>query len=190
MGQDGEQELAHQGRQSTTGPGEPRRRTITWVDPRIPQRAGDELDGLALLRGLVDGTVPLPPMAALMGFHFTEAERGRVVAESQPEECHYNPNGTVHGGFAATILDSVMGCAIHTHLAAGVGYGTIDLAISYVRAITSATGPLRAEGRTIHVGGRIATAEGRLTDATGRIYATATTTCLITGPTPKTAPNK
>lgn len=159
-----------------------RSRTITWADPRVTQEAGERMDGLDLLRAITDGTLPAPPMATLMGFHFTEVERGRVVAEATPGEFQYNPNGTVHGGFAATLLDSVMGCAVHTKLNAGVGYTTLDININYVRGITSTTGTLHAEGRTIHVGGRIATAEGRLTDAAGRIYAHGTTTCLIFAP--------
>lgn len=182
MGESDTRMAANQSSGKTLGAGDQRERTITWTDPHITQEAGNQMDGLALLRAMVDGTLPLPPMAALMGFTFVEVERGRVVAESQPGEQHYNPNGTVHGGFAATILDSVMGCAVHTVLAAGVGYTTLDININYVRAITGEVGPLRAEGHTIHVGGRIATAEARLTDATGRIYAHGTTTCLIFAP--------
>lgn len=159
-----------------------RKRTITWDDPRITRDAGATMSGLDLLRAIVAGTLPVPPMATLMSFRFTEIERGYVVAEATPREDQYNPNGSVHGGFAATILDSVMGCAVHTHLAAGVGYTTLDININYVRGITIETGPLRAEGRTIHVGRRIATAEGRLMDATGRIYAHGTTTCMIFQP--------
>jgi uncharacterized protein (TIGR00369 family) len=115
----------------------------------------------------------------VLGFKVAEVEKGRVVFAYRPVFDHYNPLGTVHGGIAATLLDSVMGCAVHTTLGAGTGYTTVEIKISYVRAMTDSTGPVRAEGKVINVGSRIATAEGRLVDGAGRLLAHGTTTCLI-----------
>lgn len=114
-----------------------------------------------------------------LDFSCVELENGRVVFEGRPNEDHYNPIGTVHGGYAATLLDSALGCAVHSTLPAGVGYTTVDLTVTYVRALTGRSAPVRAEGKAVHGGGRIATAEGRLWDRDGRLCATAVTTCLI-----------
>jgi uncharacterized protein (TIGR00369 family) len=108
-----------------------------------------------------------------------EVEEGRVVFEVEPAEYHYNPIGAVHGGLACTLADSAMGCAVHSTLPAGVGYTTVEIKTNLLRPISVRTGTLRCEGTTIHVGGRIATAEARLTDAAGKLYAHATTTCMI-----------
>src|SRR5215470_4318061 len=135
--------------------------------------------GLDLLRGIIDGRYPIPPIAELLGFYLAEVESGRAVFESVPEFKHYNPLGTVHGGYAATLLDSCMGCAVHSTLPKGVGYTTLEFKVSLIRALTVDTGPVRAEGKTISSGRRVATAEGRLTDARGRLLAHATTTCLV-----------
>jgi uncharacterized protein (TIGR00369 family) len=118
-------------------------------------------------------------MADLMGFEFHEIEEGRVVFECIPAEYHYNPIGAVHGGLACTLADSAMGCAVHTMLPAGVGYTTLEIKTNLLRLITVETGRLLCEGKTIHVGGRIATAEARLTDEAGKLYAHATTTCMV-----------
>ena len=114
-----------------------------------------------------------------MGFELVEVDPGRAVFEIVPGERHYNPIGVVHGGLAMTLLDSAMGCAVQTHMAAGSGYTTLEAKTNLVRAITSETGKLRAIGRTLHVGKRMATAEGRLEDAAGKLYAHATTTCIV-----------
>jgi len=140
-----------------------------------------ELSGLDFLTGILAGRLPAPPVARLLGFAFTEVEAGRVVMALDPAEFHYNPLSTVHGGIAATLLDSVMACAIHSTLPAGRGYTTLEIKINYVRAITAATGRLTAEGKIIHVGRQVATAEGRLVDAEGRLYVHGTTTCIILG---------
>ena len=108
-----------------------------------------------------------------------EVERGRVVFGYEPVFQHYNPLGSVHGGIAATLLDSVMGCCIHTTLKAGTGYTTVEIKVNYVRAMTDKTGLVRAEGKVINIGSRIATSEGRLVDASGKLFAHGTTTCLI-----------
>jgi uncharacterized protein (TIGR00369 family) len=135
--------------------------------------------GLEFLRGIIDGRHPAPPIAETLGFHLTDVEAGRAAFVATPARKHYNPIGSVHGGFAATLLDSCMGCAVHSTLDAGQGYTTLEFKVSLTRGMTDQTGPVRAEGRIIASGRRTATAEGRLTDATGRLLAHATTTCLL-----------
>ena len=139
------------------------------------------LPGIDFLRAIRDGSLPPAPMAELLGFRLVEVEPGRAVFEIVPGQRHYNPLGTVHGGLAMTLLDSAMGCAVHTQLPAGSGYTTLEAKTNLVRAITAETGKLRAIGRTIHVGSRVGTAEGRLEDAAGKLYAHGTTTCIILG---------
>jgi uncharacterized protein (TIGR00369 family) len=145
----------------------------------VPLDQARTLDGLALMRGIMDGKFPAPPITKALGFWIEEVEPGRVAFAYKPVFDHYNPLGSVHGGVAATLLDSVMGCCVHTMLKAGTGYTTVEIKINYVRAMTDKTGPARAEGKVINVGSRIATSEGRLTDASGRLLAHGTTTCLI-----------
>ncbi len=136
-------------------------------------------DGLGFLRAIIDGTLPRPPIFELFGINGSEAEHGRVAFEGIPEFRHYNPIGSVHGGFAATLLDSALGCAIFSTLKKGETWTTLELKINYVRALTKDTGPVRAEGRVIHRGKRIATSEGDLKDREGKLYAHASTTCMI-----------
>ena len=138
----------------------------------VPIELARTLDGLELFEGLLAGRYPAPPIMRTLGFSLLEVEAGRVVFG-------YNPLGSVHGGVAATLLDSVMGCCIHTMLKAGTGYTTVEIKVNYVRAMTDRTGPVRAEGKVINVGSRIATSEGRLIDAAGKLLAHGTTTCLI-----------
>src|SRR5579884_1035792 len=154
-------------------------RTITWDDPLATAEAGRRLSGLDFLRGVLRGELPPPPIAVLLNFALAEVEEGRVVFAGVPAEYHYNPIGVAHGGLAATLLDSAMGCAVHSTLPAGTGYTTLDLKVNYVRPITIKTGTVFCEGKVIYVGGRIATAEARLTDAGGKLYAHGTTTCMI-----------
>ena len=138
-----------------------------------------EYSGLELFRKMQNGELPYPPIFDTVGFSLIEVERGRVVFQGTPEHRHYNPLGTVHGGYHATLLDSCVACAVHSTLEAGQGYTTIELKINYVRGLTDKVGPVRAEGRIIHVGRQLGTAEGRLVDQEGKLYAHATTTCLI-----------
>ena len=145
----------------------------------VPAEVAATMSGLELLQGMIAGRFPGPPIMQLIGFRLAEVESGRAVFESVPEFKHYNPLGTVHGGYAATLLDSCMGCAVHSTLPKGVGYTTLEFKVSLIRALTIDTGPVRAEGKTISSGRRVATAEGRLTDARGRLLAHATTTCLV-----------
>ena len=137
--------------------------------------------GLDFLRAIRDGRLPAPPIAVLLGFSLVEVEPGHAVFEVEPSEKHYNPIGVVHGGLAMTLLDSAMGCCVQTRMPAGAGYTTLEAKTNLVRPITSETGRLRAIGKLLHLGSRIATAEGRLEDAQGKLYAHATTTCIVLG---------
>jgi uncharacterized protein (TIGR00369 family) len=139
--------------------------------------------GLEVLRAIAAGELPGAPIAELLGFAPVEAEEGRVVFAATPGPQHYNPIGSVHGGLAATLLDSAMGCAVHSTLPAGVGYTTLELKVNFVRPITSETGRIVCEGTIVHRGGRVATAEGRVfAEADGSLLAHGTTTCLIFSP--------
>ncbi|HLS87380.1 MAG TPA: PaaI family thioesterase [Burkholderiales bacterium] len=153
--------------------------SISWQDPHALAEAGRSLSGLEFLQALVAGRLPPPPIAELLGFRLAEVASGHAVFECTPGEQHYNPIGVVHGGLAMTLLDSAMGCAVQSRLPAGVGYTTLEAKTNLVRAITAGTGPLRAIGRVLHGGSRIATAEGRLEDRDGKLYAHATTTCIV-----------
>lgn len=139
------------------------------------------MTGLEQLRAAFDSSraVGGRGIGKTMGFTVLEIEVGRVVFGGTPDESVYNPIGTVHGGYAATLLDSAVGCAVHSALKAGQGYTTLELKVAYHRAMTKDTGPVQAEGKIIQVGRRAAFAEGRLTDAQGRLYATATSTLLV-----------
>jgi uncharacterized protein (TIGR00369 family) len=136
-------------------------------------------DGLGFLQAIVDDTLPQAPMCEVLGFHLIEVEHGRAVFEGLPDFCHYNPIGTVHAGFAATLLDSALGCAIFSTIAKGEAWTTLELKLNLVRPLTKDTGPVRAEGRIIHRGRTMATAQGDLKDGAGKLYAHATTTCMI-----------
>jgi uncharacterized protein (TIGR00369 family) len=153
--------------------------TIEWSDPLPLAEAGRSMAGIEFLRAIRDRRLPAPPIAKLMGFDLVEVETGYAVFEVVPAERHYNPIGVVHGGLAMTLLDSAMGCAVQTHMPAGSGYTTLEAKTNLVRAITADTGKLRAIGRTLHVGKRMATAEGRLEDAAGKLYAHSSTTCIV-----------
>lgn len=159
-----------------------RTRTVTWDDPQGMVRAGREMPGVEFLRAIMRGEVAGPPMAVLTGLEIDEVDEGRVVFGVEPREYHYNPAGVVHGGLAATLCDSAMTCAVASTLPAGVLTTTIELKVNFVRPVVEATGRLRCEGKLIHAGGRIATAEARVTDGTGALYAHATTTCMILRP--------
>jgi uncharacterized protein (TIGR00369 family) len=156
-----------------------RTRVISWEDPMSGAEAARTMSGIEYLRAILRGEQPAAPMAELVGFRPVEVEEGRAVFECVPAEYHYNPIGAVHGGLACTLVDSAMGCAVHTMLPEGVGYTTLEIKTNLLRPVTIETGRLLCEGRAIHVGGRVATAEARITDEAGRLYAHATTTCMI-----------
>ncbi|PWT75979.1 MAG: PaaI family thioesterase [Proteobacteria bacterium] len=135
--------------------------------------------GAQFLDAVGNGELPTPPIGHTLDFWPVEWEPGRIVFQGMPAMAHYNPIGSVHGGWIATLLDSAVGCAVHSVLPAGKGYTTVELKVNFVRAVTADVGPLRAEGKVIHVGAQIGTAEARLFDARGKLYAHATTTCLV-----------
>lgn len=137
------------------------------------------LSGMALFEAIFAGKLPPPPMGDTLDFVPVHMAWGHAVFQGCPSRRHYNPAGTVHGGWFATLLDSAVGCAVHTTLPAGKGYTTLELKVNMVRALTERTPLVRAEGTVIHAGRQVATAEGRIVDADGKLYAHATTTCLI-----------
>lgn len=159
-------------------------RTHAWDDPSVTvaAAAAGELSGLQLLEAMARGELPPPPIASTLGFEGFAVGPGWARFSLTPAEHHYNPIGSVHGGVAATLLDSALGCAVHTTLDPGVRYTTVDLRVTFVKPLTATTGPVRCEGRVIHVGSRVGTAEGRITDADGRLYAHGTATCLVIRP--------
>lgn len=159
--------------------GNGRSRTYTWQDPSPTANAGREKSGAELFSAMLSGSLPPAPIADTLGFSLAEVGEGTAVFTIDCSEFHYNPLGTVHGGVIATLLDSAMSCAVHTLLPAGSGYTTVEMKVNFVRPILADTGPLRCVGTVVHGGRRIATAEGKLVDGNGKLYAHGTTTCLI-----------
>ena len=159
-----------------------RTRVLTWQDPLPAAAAGTQLSGIEYMLAVLDGEIPPPPMAVTLRMAVVDVAEGEAIFEGLPGEEHYNPIGVVHGGYAATLLDSALGCAVHTTLPAGVGYTTLSLEAKFVRPIGRDTGAVRAEGRVLHRGRRQATAEARLTASdSGKLLAHGTGTCLILG---------
>jgi uncharacterized protein (TIGR00369 family) len=159
-----------------------RSRTFSWEDPMLGASAAMTMSGLEYLQAMSRGEIPVPPISKLMNMSGMEVSAGRVVFSVVPEEYHYNPIGMVHGGLAATILDSALGCTIQTMLPAGVGYSTLELKVNYVRTMTIKTGRVRAIGEVIPMGRTTAIAEAKLLDDQDKLYAFATTTCMIMRP--------
>jgi uncharacterized protein (TIGR00369 family) len=139
------------------------------------------MDGLEFLRAIRDGRLPPPPIAGLLGLVMCEVDTGRVVFECQPDESAYNPVGVVHGGLVCTLADTVAACAVHTTLAAGVAYTSIDLNVSYLRPVTLRSGCLRATGLVTKPGRRVAFSTAEIVDGSGKPVATATSSCLVMG---------
>jgi uncharacterized protein (TIGR00369 family) len=137
------------------------------------------MTGIEFLRGMFDGTLPAPPIMQNIEPFDHSVEPGIVAFSSIPGFRHYNPIGSVHGGYAATLLDSAMGLCVHSMLPKGSGYTTLEFKVSFIRGMTQDTGVVRSEGRILNVGRRAATAEARITDSKGRLLAHATTTCLV-----------
>ena len=157
-----------------------RSRTFAWEDPLAIRDAIGGLTGLEFIKAIFEGKLPPPPMAVTMNFEGAEAEEGKAVFISEPKEFLYNPIGVVHGGYAMTLLDSAMGCAVHTTLAAGDRYTSLETSVNFVRPITMETGRVRCEAVVVYRGGRVATAEGKLiAEATGKLLAHGSTTCLV-----------
>ncbi len=162
---------------------EARTRTYQYLRPAPEQLRAAALDGLELLQRVMDGQFPMPPMAATLGFTLVAVERGRAIFEGTAAEWQYNPLGSVHGGWIATILDSALGCAVHSSLSRAEGYTSTDLQVRFLRAVVTGSGVLRAEAHVVHTGKRIATAEARLFGRDdSKLYATATGACLVLAP--------
>ncbi len=145
----------------------------------VPPQVLASMTGLEFMQAMIDGKIPAPPITGKMGFLITKVEKGYALAEAIPSFDYYNPIGSVHGGYAATIMDTVLGVSVHTMMDKGQGYTTLEFKISFIKAITKDTGPIRAEGRVMSAGRRAATAEAHLRDTSGKLLAHATTTCLV-----------
>jgi uncharacterized protein (TIGR00369 family) len=158
---------------------DPRSRTFSWDDPAPGLSQLGRRSGLEILRAMIDGELPPPPVMNLLGMDRFEADPGRVTVYLTPQEFHYNPLGSVHGGVLATLLDTATGCSVHSTLPAGIGYTSVDLNTKFLRPVTVGSGQLRCEGSVLSKGRRTALAEARLTDAAGRLVAHATSTCLL-----------
>ncbi len=159
--------------------GDPRSRTVTWHDPLVTAAGALERTGLQTMEAIRDGVLPPPPIAMLMQMGITSITEGRVEFTCTVDESVYNPIGVVHGGLVCTMLDTVAGCAVHTTLPAGVAYTSIELKVSYLRAVHLASGPLTAVGTVVKPGRRVAFAEGEVRDAAGKVVATASSSLLV-----------
>ncbi len=154
---------------------------VSWEDPGELGEQARAMRGLDFLEAIRDEELPPAPIQRLLDFTLTEVEEGRALFAAEPGEQHYNPIGVVHGGLAATLLDSAMGAAVHSTLPEGQGYTTLETKFNLVRAITAGTGPIKAEGRVVHRGRQVATAEGDLRDGAGKLLAHGTSTCMVIG---------
>jgi uncharacterized protein (TIGR00369 family) len=153
--------------------------TLEWSDPRSLARTGPAMAGVDFLRAMAEGRLPPPPVLALLGITMDSVEPGRVSMMLPPGEHLHGPFGEVHGGMIATLLDSVMGCSVHSTLKRGRFYTTIEIKVNFMRAITAATGPILGTGTIIHSGHQVASAEAKAVDGAGLLYATASTACLL-----------
>jgi uncharacterized protein (TIGR00369 family) len=155
-------------------------RTFSWTDPRSVAAAARGADGLTFLKSIAGrGRPQAAPIAECLAFELVEVEAGRTVFEVTASEFHYNPIGTVHGGLVATLCDSAIGAAVHSTLERGQGYTSIDLQVRFLKAVTAETGRLRCEGKVVHRGSRIVLGEAQLLDDQGKVYARASSSCLI-----------
>jgi uncharacterized protein (TIGR00369 family) len=156
-----------------------RSRTVTWEDPLVGAALAKTMSGLEYIQGLLDGSIPEPPIMNLMNMRPVAVEVGRVTFTCDPNESHYNPIGTVHGGLVCTLLDSVLGCAVQTTLPRGQGYTSLEIKISYLRPVMADTGQLTAVGIATKPGSRAAFADGTVHDSNGKLIATASSTLLV-----------
>ena len=159
--------------------GAPRGKAISWHDPALLAARGAELPGRELLQAIIDGHLPPPPIATLVGAELVSVSEGEAVFRCTPDEATYNPIGMVHGGLLCTLLDSAAGCAVHTMLPAGTGYGTIEIKVSFLEPLHAGIGELEVHGRALRVGGRVAFAEAHARDRRGRLVGHATTSIAL-----------
>ncbi|MFD7310123.1 PaaI family thioesterase [Promicromonospora sp. NPDC059942] len=170
---------AHEATSAHEAWGAPRSRDLTWYDPLRTAAEAPLTSGVEFLRRMRDGLIPPPPIASHFGLDIDEVEEGRVTFRCTPDESGYNPIGTIHGGVLCTLLDTVCGCAIQSVLPQGKGYTSIEIKVSYVKAVRGGGGPLTAEGTVVKAGSRVGFTEGVVRDATGAVVATASSTLLI-----------
>lgn len=156
-----------------------RERTFQWDNPLEGAKQALQMSGLEYLQAMGDGKIPFPPLLHTLDFKPTHLEKGKVIFSFQPQEFHYNPIGSVHGGVISAILDSAMGCTLHSILEAGSGYTTLELKVNFLKAITTKIEELHAVGKIIHAGGRTALVEAQLIDKDNTVYAHGVSTCLI-----------
>ena len=156
-----------------------RERVVRWENPMVAVEAARRMSGLEALRAIRDGKIAPPPIANLMGMNIIKAEEDSVIFTIEPAEYLYNPLGTVHGGALSTLLDSAMGCVVQANLPVGVGYTTLELKVNFLRAVTDRVGTLFAEGTIVYKGKRTMLTEARITDEAGKLYAHATSTCMV-----------
>jgi uncharacterized protein (TIGR00369 family) len=154
-------------------------RTVTWHDPTPTVERGLSMPGIDYLKAMIAGELPPPPMARLMQFDLVDVEPGKVVVTGEPDASMYNPNGAIHGGLVCTVLDSVAGLALHSTLPAGKGYTSIEIKVNYLKPVRLDAGPLTATGTVVKSGARVGFTEGVVTDASGKVVATATSTLLV-----------
>jgi uncharacterized protein (TIGR00369 family) len=159
-----------------------RERTFSWSDPTAIAASVAGMSGAEFFAAIGAGTIPPPPIARALDFDGVSFGEGRAAFRLTPREFHYNPLGSVHGGVFAIMADSACGCAVHTMLPAGVFYTSLDLSVKFLRPVTVGTGPITAEGTVVHLGRRTALAEARITDEAGKVYVTATSSCLLIRP--------
>lgn len=158
---------------------EQRKLEISWEDPTVLAERARGMSGVEFLQAIAAGELPKAPIQETMGFEIVEAEEGRLVVAAFPGERHYNPIGVVHGGFAATVLDTALGAVVHSTLELGEAYTTLETKFNLVRPITGDTGEVGCEGRIVHRGRRVATSEADIKDADGKLLAHGTSTCMI-----------
>lgn len=154
-------------------------RLVTWHDPIATQATVASMSGLSYWRAVADGHMPPPPIGELVRMRVVDVDNGRIAFTCTPDSSMYNPLGVVHGGMVCTLLDTVAGCALHTTLPEGVGYTSVEIKVNYLKAVTAARGPLTAVGMVVKAGSRIGFTEGKVTDASGALVATASSTLLI-----------
>jgi uncharacterized protein (TIGR00369 family) len=159
-----------------------RERTFSWDDPAAIAAGRVGLSGAEFLSAMAEGRLPAPPLARALDLDLTGLGDGTAVFRLTPQEFHYNPIGSVHGGVLAALVDSACGCAVHTRLPPGHHYTSLDLSLKFLRPVSIETGPVSAQGTVVHLGRRTALAEARVTDDAGKVYVTATSSCLVIRP--------
>ncbi len=156
-----------------------RNRTYNWEDPALLATLANKLAGLEFLEKMITAELPFPPLLHTLDFKLSSIQTGRAEFTFQPQEFHFNPLGSVHGGVITAVLDSAMGCTLHSVLPLGTGYTSIDIKVNFLKPISIKTGLMKATGAIINQGNRTALLEGRLMDENGKLYAHATSMCMI-----------